>query len=67
LINVILDYRRSEFMHEGLRWFDILRYKLTVTHETADHQTLTLADGDLRRVFQIPPTAKQSGIEQNPR
>jgi tetratricopeptide (TPR) repeat protein len=67
LINTLLSYRRSEFVHEGLRWFDILRYKLTVEHDTNNGQTLTLADGDPRRLFQIPPTVKQSGIEQNPR
>ncbi len=67
LINTLLDYRRSEFVHEGLRWFDILRYKLPVVHQTITGETYTLAPNDLRRVFQIPATAKQSGIEQNPR
>jgi starch-binding outer membrane protein, SusD/RagB family len=67
LINAILDYRRSEFVHEGLRWFDILRYKIPVVHQTINGETYTLAPGDPRRVFQIPATAKQSGVEQNPR
>jgi hypothetical protein len=66
LINTILLYKRSEFIHEGLRWFDILRYKIPVVHSTMG-ATLTLGANDPRRVFQIPPTAKQSGIEQNPR
>jgi starch-binding outer membrane protein, SusD/RagB family len=67
LIATILSYKRSEFIHEGLRWFDILRYKLPVTHQTVTGETHTLAPNDLRRVFQIPATAKQSGVEQNPR
>lgn len=68
LIKTLLDYRRAEFIHEGMRWFDILRYKLTVTHRTFDgSQTITLNSDDPRRVFQIPPTAKQSGVEQNSR
>jgi len=67
LINTILAYKRSEFIHEGLRWFDILRYKIPVVHKTINGQTFTLGVGDPRRVFQIPATAKQSGIEQNPR
>jgi len=67
LINTILAYRRSEFVHEGLRWFDILRYKIPVVHQTIGGQIITLAPNDPRRLFQIPPTAKQSGIEQNPR
>lgn len=67
LINVILDYRHSEFIHEGLRWFDILRYKIPVVHTAISGETYTLTPDDLRRVFQIPATAKQSGVEQNPR
>jgi starch-binding outer membrane protein, SusD/RagB family len=67
LINTILAYKRSEFVHEGLRWFDILRYKVPVEHKTINGQVFTLGVSDPHRVFQIPPTAKQSGIEQNPR
>ncbi|MCW3110285.1 MAG: hypothetical protein JWQ09_4791 [Segetibacter sp.] len=67
LVRTLLDYRRSEFIHEGLRWFDILRYKLTVTHTTSNGQTLTLNSNDPRRVFQIPPTVVQSGVQQNAR
>jgi starch-binding outer membrane protein, SusD/RagB family len=67
LINTILAYRRSEFVHEGMRWFDILRYKIQVVHQTIGGQTYTLGPNDPRRLFQIPPTVKQSGIEQNPR
>ena len=32
LIKAILYYRRAEFVHEGMRWFDILRYKMPVVH-----------------------------------
>lgn len=67
LINTILAYKRTEFVHEGLRWFDILRYKLTVTHTTQGGETYVLGPDDPRRLFQIPATAKQSGVEQNPR
>jgi starch-binding outer membrane protein, SusD/RagB family len=67
LINTILAYKRTEFVHEGLRWFDLLRYKIPVVHKTISGETFTLGVNDPRRVFQIPPTAKQSGIEQNPR
>jgi hypothetical protein len=67
LINTILAYKRSEFVHEGMRWFDILRYKIPVTHRTINGEIYTLGPDDPRRLFQIPATAKQSGIEQNPR
>jgi hypothetical protein len=67
LIKTILDYRHSEFIHEGLRWFDILRYKIPVVHTTSGGEINTLSADDPRRLFQIPATAKQSGVEQNPR
>lgn len=67
LINTILSYKRSEFVHEGLRWFDILRYKIEVTHTSIGGETATLSVDDPRRLFQMPSTVTQSGIEQNPR
>ncbi len=71
LIRTILDFKRAEFVTEGMRWFDILRYKLPVEHEEVSGiqviKTHTLAADDLRRVFQIPESAKISGLELNPR
>jgi hypothetical protein len=67
LINAILYYRRAEFVHEGMRWFDILRYKLPVVHTTKTGQTLTLAADDLRKVIQIPQSTSLSGLKPNPR
>ena len=64
LINTLLDYRKIEFIHEGMRWFDILRYDIEVTHKSIDGtQSITLTKDNPHRVFQIPPTAQQSGIE----
>lgn len=67
LIKAILDYRRAEFVHEGMRWFDILRYGMTVTHKIFQGQTLTLTANDPRKVWQIPSSATLSGIALNPR
>lgn len=67
LIQLLLDYRRAEFIHEGLRWFDMLRYNIPVTHTSFTGESITVGPNDPRRVFQIPATVKQSGIEQNPR
>lgn len=67
LVQTILSYRRTEFIHEGLRWFDILRYKIPVTHTTISGEQHSLEPDDPRRVFQVPPTVSQSGIEENPR
>jgi len=68
LIKTLLDFRRIEFLHEGHRWFDILRYKLPVTHRTSDGQENVLGPNDLRRVIQLPQEAASTGnLPLNPR
>ena len=67
LIKAVLYYKRAEFIHEGMRWFDILRYKIPVVHTTIDGQIMTLGPDDLRRVLQIPQSTSLSGLAQNPR
>jgi len=66
-LNALLDFKRAEFVQEGMRWFDLLRYKIPVTHKTTDGQTLTLSADDPRRAFQIPGAAVQAGLALNPR
>ena len=71
--NLLLDYiisyeRPKEFIHEGLRWFDIKRYGLEVTHLLPDGSTLMLASDDNRKVLQIPEAAQEiGGLRPNPR
>lgn len=69
LINTMLEYRRAEFVHEGMRWFDVLRYGFEITHY--DHQgtpLVVLRQNDPHRVFQIPATAAaQADLQLNPR
>ncbi|WEK19020.1 MAG: RagB/SusD family nutrient uptake outer membrane protein [Candidatus Pedobacter colombiensis] len=68
IVQTVLDFKKTEYLFEGLRWFDILRYNLPVVHKTADLlTTLTLGPNDPRRVFQIPEQATLAGIERNPR
>lgn len=67
LILFILESRRNEFMWEGLRYWDVVRYKIPVTHKTYEGETNTLFPGDDRLVLQIPESAKLSGLELNPR
>ncbi|MBD0293699.1 MAG: RagB/SusD family nutrient uptake outer membrane protein, partial [Flavisolibacter sp.] len=68
LIQTILDFKRAEYAQEGMRWFDVLRYKIPVTHIAVNpDKTMTLGPNDLRRVFQIPESAGVSGVAQNPR
>lgn len=67
LILFVLECRRNEFMWEGLRYWDMIRYKIPVTHTTYTGESNTLYPGDDRWVLQIPETAKLSGLELNPR
>ncbi|MBB6131633.1 RagB/SusD family nutrient uptake outer membrane protein [Mucilaginibacter lappiensis] len=68
LTQTILDFKRVEFMQEGFRWFDILRYKIPVTHIDKDNNIIKLGPDDPRRVIQIPaPAQKTAGLTPNPR
>jgi len=70
--NVLLIYtlleRRKEFIMQGMRWFDIKRYGISVTHEPLSGDAVTLEQDDLRKVLQIPITAQEvGGLAPNPR
>ncbi len=67
LLYTILDFKAAEFVHEGMRWFDILRHKITVTHYTVEGQVLELGPDDPRRVLQLPQEVTLAGLERNPR
>jgi starch-binding outer membrane protein, SusD/RagB family len=68
LLSYTIDERRKEFMHEGLRWFDLKRYGVPVTHDDEIGATMTLEGDDLRKVLQIPQAAIDvGGLEPNPR
>ncbi|SFE06527.1 SusD family protein [Chitinophaga sp. CF118] len=67
LLNTIMDFKRAEYLQEGQRWFDLQRYKISVTHYTVFGEELTLGADDKRRVLQIPASALTSGITLNPR
>lgn len=68
LTKAVLDFKRREFLQEGLRYFDILRYKLPVTHVSIDQkEKYYLSPTDSRRVFQMPEEVTLSGIQMNPR
>jgi hypothetical protein len=55
-------------MHEGLRWFDIKRFQIPVTHVLADGSAIGLDADDNRQVLQIPQAAIDiGGLQPNPR
>ncbi|MEL7003578.1 MAG: RagB/SusD family nutrient uptake outer membrane protein [Bacteroidota bacterium] len=69
LLNYMLLERRKEFIAQGLRWFDIKRYGISVEHVLRDEiSVIRLAADDPRKVLQIPQSAVEvGGLEPNPR
>ncbi|WP_109852311.1 RagB/SusD family nutrient uptake outer membrane protein [Aquimarina sp. AU58] len=67
LINGIVEYRRREFQNEGLRWFDIKRFNLSVIHEDFFDNESILTKTDNRKQLQIPVDAQSFGLQPNPR
>ncbi len=72
VVNAILDLKRIEFVHEGLRWLDILRLRMKVEHPVADmgitgQFNTVLEANDPRRQIQLPPSTVLAGLEPNKR
>ena len=67
MIRCILHFRRIETIHDGLRWFDIKRYGIEITHDIAKVGEVTLRWNDPRRAIQLPQDVITAGIEANPR
>ncbi len=66
-IKAVAELRRIEFLHEGLRWFDIKRFNLQVKHNTYNEPVNILEKNDKRRAIQIPLYVTNTGVEKNPR
>lgn len=67
-LNYVAQERRKEFIHEGLRWFDLRRYDIPVTHMLQDGSIIILEREDNRKTLQIPQAAIDvGGLEPNPR
>lgn len=70
LLHFLLDCRRNEFLFEGIRYWDMWRYRIPIYHVTQlDQQGPSnwLMPGDDRWVLQIPEESVLSGVELNPR
>jgi hypothetical protein len=67
LINSALFFKRVAYVHEGMRWFDVLRLKLPVKHEYFTGGSDSLPPADNRRMLQLPQEVQQAGMELNPR
>ena len=50
----MLHLRRVETVHEGLRWLDIKRYGIEISHNRDGETPDVLTKDDLRRAWQLP-------------
>ncbi len=71
-LQCLLHCRRIMTLHEGLRWFDIKRYGITIYRRTIDGSSnITVTDtmdvDDPRRAIQLPSSVIKAGLEANPR
>lgn len=73
MLQCVLNFKRLENIAEGLRWFDIKRYGITIYRRTMDAsgEPLAVTDSmpanDLRRAIQLPSQIIQAGMQPNPR
>ena len=73
LLQTLLLLRRLEFLHEGMRWFDIKRYGITIYRREINSalNALTVTDTleyrDPRQAIQLPFEVRGAGLEANPR
>lgn len=67
LVSYILELKRAEFIHEGMRWFDDLRYNIPIVHPVRGNggvvtDVIRINANDKRRQLKLPDAVKLSGI-----
>ena len=73
MLQCVLDFRRIETLHWGLRWFDIKRYGIEYPRRMIDmsgspyKKTDFLSNDDPRRALQFPSKVLDAGVKANPR
>lgn len=67
MIQCLLHLRRIETIHDGLRWQDIKRYGIEISHNREGLANDNLLLNDPRRAIQLPQDAINAGLEANPR
>ena len=71
LLQCLLNFRRIETVHQGMRWFDIRRYNIEIPRRLigADGKPSKnldwLAKDDPRQVVQIPQSIREAGVAGN--
>ena len=72
LLQCMLNFRRIETVHQGLRWMDIRRYNIEIPRRLIgvngrpSKNLDWLEKDDPRQVVQIPQSIRESGVAGNP-
>lgn len=73
MLQCVLEFRRIETLHQGMRWFDIKRYGIEIPRitlnaaGTPEKRTDVLTKDDERRAIQLPQKVIDAGVVPNPR
>lgn len=67
ILYCVLHFRRIETIHDGLRWQDLKRFGIEITHKRGTEALRTLVWNDDRRAIQLPQEVIQAGMTPNPR
>ena len=73
LLQTLLLIRRLEFLHEGMRWFDVKRYGIKIYRREINSalNALEITDSmeyrDPRQAIQLPFEVRGAGLQPNPR
>lgn len=73
MLQCVLDFRRIETLHQGLRWFDIKRYNIEIPRRligadgTPSRNLDWLKQNDERMALQIPTSIEAANVTPNPR
>lgn len=73
MLHAVLFMRRVQFLHTGLRWFDVKRYGIEISRRLVNGQTTIIEEQDKlilrdpRRAFQLPQDVIDAGLTPNPR
>ena len=67
LLYILLQMRRIETCQLGMRFMDIKRYGIRITHLIDGEDPVYFKSGDLRGALQLPSDVIEAGLEPNPR
>ncbi|MGC3978831.1 MAG: RagB/SusD family nutrient uptake outer membrane protein [Paludibacteraceae bacterium] len=65
IIDCVLHFRRLQSIHTGMRWFDLKRYGIEITHKIGKDKVDVLKWDDPRRAIQIPAEVIAAGLSPN--